>query len=85
MKFRFHRGGFTESMATAVEVNSMAELQAHIQSQYADANIPPTNIRIEFYHPNDPRSGWGETWLVVGTFGVNGDIPIGMSNAGSFD
>jgi hypothetical protein len=83
MKFRFHRGGFEESMATTIEVSSMAELQIHIHTHWADRVDPPHNIRFEHYI-YDPRNGW-DTWLVMADHPSGVTYPVGMSDAGSFD
>jgi hypothetical protein len=84
MKFRFHRGGYTESMATEVEVQSMQELRDHVVSKFSA--VTPTDIRFE-HTVFDSRNGW-DTWYVIAKFGNNPEdkeVVIGMSDAGSFD
>lgn len=70
MLFRFHRGGFTESMQTTVEVKSMDELIDVIGFPH----------EITFENPyKDNRNDWEQNWYVM----VDGK-PIGMSNSNKF-
>lgn len=65
-KFRWHRGGLDESMATVQEVGSFEELQAIIHAHHKE--IWPhmdftTEIKFSYCGP-DPRIGW-DTWYVL--------------------
>jgi len=65
MKFRFHRGGFQESMDTTIEVKNMDELIDHL-------NLPH---KLTFQHCGlDSRNGW-DTYYVVAN-----DVVIGMTD-----
>jgi hypothetical protein len=69
MKFRQHKGGLEESMATVVELKNRDELTGYIRgllyswpSVKADAEL----ISVELYEGNgDPRIGWKEVYIVT--------------------
>lgn len=59
-KFRWHRGGYEESMATVVPVRSKSELVTIILDSFL---FPENHIEIKPYSGIDPRNGW-DTHLV---------------------
>ena len=77
MKFRLHRGGLDESMATCVEIDrSKAALAAVIARDMAVAFEGPRTVTAEDvsleYYGFDERINW-KTWVVlVRGFGVVG-------------
>jgi hypothetical protein len=73
MKFREHKGGLEDSMATVVELKDRDELNWHIAKLLApwDRIVLPTMIHAEAYG-YDPRVDW-VTWLItVDGYGVVG-------------
>jgi hypothetical protein len=58
-QFRFHRGGYEESMATTVNVNSMQDLAKFTE-------YPVERLTVKRYDPPfiDRRNGW-DTYLVL--------------------
>lgn len=58
-KFRFHRGGLAESMATSTEVDGIAALAEVLSG----AGWPPGKIDIKPYG-HDARVGW-DTHIVT--------------------
>jgi hypothetical protein len=70
MKFRFHRGGLDESMATAVDVDGWDGLVAHIASQTNFSHFTPATMKVVPYGFDD-RIGW-DTHLVSDSYGVIG-------------
>jgi hypothetical protein len=74
MKFRFHRGSLEDSLATVVEVGSMAELRAVIEKEWG--LICPTGdepLSVEPYG-YDARIDW-DTHLVLWKY-----QPVGFLN-----
>lgn len=65
MKFRFHRGGFDESMATTIEVDNIEHLASVLKFPH----------EITFQHCGiDSRNGW-DTYYVIAN-----DCVVGMSD-----
>ena len=60
LKFRFHRGGLDESMATVVDFASLAELVSIIN----DAGFEPGKLAVKPYGPED-RIGWPDQHIVT--------------------
>lgn len=80
MLFRWHRGGFDDSMATAFAVESLRELVCRLRVEIRDGfRLEP--VRLEFRHSGiDERNGWN-TWDVdVVTAGDERPYCIGMIN-----
>lgn len=76
MLFRFHRGGFAESMATVVEVSSKCELIDVINK--TNTSMVVSDVTFSHYGVDD-RCGW-DTFYVCNQDGHC----IGMSN-GAFE
>lgn len=82
--FRFHRGSLADSLATAIEVNGVADLVEKVQADW-DAVSPGyiRNIRIKNKQYKDnrlPKEWNGVSYYVVADFeGYKGQC-IGMSN-----
>jgi hypothetical protein len=70
MKFRFHRGGFNESMATTIEVHSMEELAEKIEFP-KEIVFQPCGV--------DARNGWNTFYVIAD------DKIVGMSDGSYFD
>ena len=72
MKYRHHRGGYAESMATVRDIHTADELREAI----AEAGFAGRNpITIEYYGEDDRDEAWRTTYLVcVDSF------PIGFTN-----
>jgi hypothetical protein len=72
MKFREHRGGLAESMATVVELNSKQEFVDHV-SKLVRGIVPEGTVSFSQYS-FDSRIGW-DTYLVsLDKYGVIGMI-----------
>ncbi len=66
MKFREHRGGLEESLKTVVEVNSLAELEAHILKIWYPFGLDSVELTFTKYTPDgDSRIDWKELYLVM--------------------
>lgn len=67
-KFRFHRGGLAESIATMTEIASSDELIALISERIGPdlpAEFDSSHLQITAYMLSpDPRIGWAETYAV---------------------
>lgn len=76
IKFRFHRGGFKESIETCTSIESYHDLCEHIFNETGFSDI---SFKYTIF---DERCGW-DTWYVC--FGKYKDVKtkgvIGMSNA----
>jgi hypothetical protein len=82
MKYRDHRGGLAQSLATMVELPATrAALIAHLATTWpfsqglADLGADRlANVKVERYHEGgDLRIGWKEVWIVIlPDFGVLG-------------
>ena len=73
MKFREHRGGFEESMATAKEFSSMKELLDCIAEQWNNTIVA---LHMKYYGIDD-RNNW-DTFLVLADFkGLSPNCPVG--------
>jgi len=68
VKFREHRGGFDESMATVVEVADRAALLEHmrklLQSYPSAPPVTDETVDIVSYYGIDQRNGW-DTYIVI--------------------
>jgi len=75
MKFREHRGGYAESMATVIELPDRAALVAHVQKLLAlyPGALLVTNerLRVEKYI-FDARNGWHTHIVTLDGYGVLG-------------
>lgn len=77
MKFRFHRGCFEESMATASEVFSLSELERLIERETGLAVKPGTvQFKKQIF---DVRNGW-DTYLVSASGRTGNNFPVGQSD-----
>ena len=62
MKYRPQRGGYDESMAEVVEVNSLADIEKEMRREYPHLSYGiPLNMRP---YGHDRRNGW-DTWVVL--------------------
>ena len=80
--FRFHRGGFIDSMDTKQEVTSASDIKNILNNDFPDGYL--SNIRIDESVIKDPRtlnSDWGDdTYMVVADFeGYTGQC-LGYAN-----
>lgn len=72
MKFRYHRGGYEDSMSTEISVNTKAELLRHINTGRHIQKIED----IVFEHVGvDDRNGWNTHYVLR----IDGGV-IGMSD-----
>lgn len=78
VKFRFHKGGYEESMNTAITVNSLEELKNAIIKWWGFGEM---NISLVFKHARiDERNGW-DTYMVIAEFsGIPEKMVMGWSN-----
>lgn len=79
MKFREHRGGYDDSMATLVELPDRAALVEHVDNLHACFIHPYdfSKMQVEpYYMQRDTRCGWKETYIVV----LPGYGPIGYTD-----
>jgi hypothetical protein len=79
MKYRDHKGGINESMATVQEMQSPQQLMRHLQQVYGD--VPVFGFKHIGY---DERTGW-DTYYVMAVI-VGQEIPFvaGMSDTDKF-
>lgn len=79
MKFREHRGGLADSLATVIELETRTQLIEHIENLYAGYvhGYDFTNIEVKpYYMKRDKRCGWKRTYIVsLPSFG-----PIGFTD-----
>lgn len=84
MKFREHKGGLDESMATCIDLADYDALLAHLKSLLRpwqgalQEDVTPESVRVELYSGADDRIGWKQTWMVtLRGYGVLGftDMP----------
>ena len=69
--YRDHRGGYAESMATVIEVNTKADVITHLKKVHPYEET--YDVRIKYYG-FDGRNKW-KTYLVL----LN-EHPVGMTN-----
>ncbi len=76
MKFREHRGGLEDSMATTVEIDGMDGLLSHIRKLAEPwPTFPPVTsqtVHIEPYGGVDQRTGWDTHIVTLDGYGVLG-------------
>lgn len=74
-RYRDHRGGLAESMATQRTFADRAELVAYVASSLAPWGFAVTDedLRVEHYCDGDDRIGWADCFIVIWPgFGVVG-------------
>lgn len=72
MKFREHRGGLAESMATVVELNTKEEFVAHMRKQAERFGVKG-EFTLRFEDGSyDERIGWNTVTVVLEGTGVLG-------------
>lgn len=83
MKFRFHLGGYNESMETTCEVDNIDSLRGLVKKFYK--NVPFDKlVDIDFeYCGFDDRNGW-DTYYVIAILHPSGRTVVGMSD-GKFE
>lgn len=74
IRFREHRGGLAESMATLVELEDRDALVAYVQKLLRPfTDVRPEQVEVKPYSGADPRIGWARTLVVtVEGYGVIG-------------
>lgn len=83
MKFRFHLGGYNESMKTTRTVENIEQIRTLVKNKFKHEYFHKL-VGIEFvYSGMDTRNGW-DTYLVVAVFDPSGEIVVGMSD-GKFE
>lgn len=66
MRYRPHRGGLAESLAETIEIESLAALAQHLQTE-------PQLLEFAPYGGDDARIGWKDVHIVSITgFGIVG-------------
>lgn len=79
MKYRDHRGGLDESMATQIEVNNIDELKDHLNKTWNGLGTTVEEIKFEYYG-YDSRINWN-THLVSVRLNVDDFFTVvGMSD-----
>ena len=73
-KFRWHRGGFTESMSTETEFETVTQLFECLQQEAQSPIKHVLDVSIDRYGGVDPRNGW-DTHIVM----VHG-YPVGFTD-----
>jgi hypothetical protein len=75
IKFREHRGGLSDSMATVIEIENRAGLVAHIakvlEPFHFDKERVDKGLRVEPY-AHDARIGWNTHIVTLKGYGVLG-------------
>ena len=73
MKFRLHRGGLDESLATTTEVESRDDLIAFLKKDLGLFGIAVSeeNFRVAYYG-YDERIGWDTYIVTIEGYGVAG-------------
>lgn len=79
MKFRFHRGGLKESLATTVEVNTIDELKKYIEKQecYLEGTIEDILFEYSYF---DERTRWNTYYVSYKKKGIKSTFLVGMSD-----
>jgi hypothetical protein len=73
MKFREHKGGYAESMATAVELSTKEEFLAHLGKIVRKYTLGSATVRFRDMELADVRDGWRLFYVILDGYG-----PIGM-------
>lgn len=63
MKFRYHRGGLEESLATTIEVYSLDELMTDLKDKLESKTFQISSIRFKDYGYD--KRAWGKNYLVL--------------------
>ena len=76
MKFRWHRGSLDDSMKTVVNVDSLSDLKAVINTNYPEYK---GDIKFE-YCMYDKRVKWDTYYVSIKPYKDQGYMIIGMSD-----
>jgi hypothetical protein len=84
-KFREHRGGLDESLATTVRLYTYPALLKHVRGLLAPWGVRVDKLKIESYYGYDDRIGWDTYIVILEGYGVVGftdgpveDVPEGV-------
>ena len=80
-KFRPQRGSYANSMAEAVDLDTLSDLERHLNEKWGDLGAI-TDVEVEHYG-FDPKSGWW-TWFVYGVQGGSRSV-MGYTDGGFCD
>ena len=80
MKFREHRGGLGESLATMIEFQTRTELARHLNKIRPDLLISGAILEAKPYAGDDNRIGWKDVHILVSDKGsvigfIDGPMP----------
>lgn len=79
MKFRKHRGGYDDSMATTVEIPATIEALRNEVAKIGSDNYHPELSGLRAYGGVDQRNGW-DTYIVLGTTPDGVTFPVGFTD-----
>jgi hypothetical protein len=75
MKFREHRGGYAESMETAVDLDTKEEFVAYLgKIAYKHTKAAPATFRFRDTERVDHRNGWRTFNVILDGVGVIGQM-----------
>jgi hypothetical protein len=86
-KFRFHRGGFIESMATEVPAHTFEDVERIVAPTLPRPEMAKL-IKFSTYGDIDERNGWQTCYVELPGYGVLGmtdGMPIADNEAGEVD
>lgn len=80
MKFREHRGGLGDSLATMIEFDTRTDLMRHLQDIRPDVFISGATLEAKPYGGDDNRIGWKDVHILVADKGgvigfIDGPMP----------
>lgn len=82
--FRWHRGGWKESIATRQRVNNFADVETIVAKHCEDLNMPGLyyNLSTEFAGDGSDKLGrnWKETYYVKADMRGEGRVILGYCN-----
>lgn len=80
-RFRFHRGGFQESLETEIRVESLEELKDKINSSDNFGFCKVDGLSCRFYGNDGRPEGYPKTYVVLAEIkGMVDHHPVGFSD-----
>ena len=70
--FRPHRGSLADAMAEVMIVDGLDDFIQQYRTRYPYFGSPHGKVNARYYFGEDPRIGWGETWIITDDSGVLG-------------
>ena len=83
MKYRDHKGGLEESLATTIDVNSSSDIIAHLNLFYNQFGVEVEEIKFE-HCGYDHRINW-DTYYVLARLNGSAEFRINGMSDGVFN